>query len=301
MTSEPSEPGTGGDSVGMAGVPSSGGSDNGPPGPSEFAFETNPLPADCVVPDWWANAPAHDGELSFEPTEVFAGYVVAPSDPLPDDDDLVTLYVESRDATTISGAIVFSSGVLPAPGTDPLHGYLPAEQYATIYPEYPNIYWRRLQPPNVWKGYALSLLNGTIDGTRVRFTVHPSEQWRTWCELLAGYPNGLCVPDTQIDDIEDGLAGSAPVDLDLCVIDGLRYDCLKFAMCGGRNLSQYCSCEGCGCSASTIGQHLSFDLQLRDSGELEGSILNGYIPPETPMDEPSYNLNSLVYLTPQSP
>jgi hypothetical protein len=128
----------------------------------------------------------------------------------------------------------------------------------------------------VWGGYALSLRNGEIDGARVRFAVNASEQWRTWCELLAGYPNGMCVPSDRADGF--GVGGdcdnvwSCP---ERCDIDSVRYDCGKFALCTGALFSSeegYCSCEGCGCSASTTAGLVSFELRLQENGELTGSV-----------------------------
>lgn len=260
-------------------------------------YDDNPRPEDCEVPTLWEDATTRDGELAFDPIEIYEGYVVSPRLPLPSDDDVVTLFVESRTDTAISGAIVLGSGDLPAPATDPLRVYFPAEKYE---PRYPGSSWDNLGPARVWSGYALSLREGTVDGARVRFTVNASEQWRTWCELLAGYPNGMCVPSDDADGFGAGGrcddVGSCPERCDVwscperCDIDSVRYDCGKFALCTGALFSSeeaVCSCEGCGCTASVTAGQVTFELRLQDNGELNGSV--------TASGEEAHD----IYLTPQ--
>ncbi len=239
-------------------------------------YETNPSPDDCQAPDSWEGAPAEGGEILFEPTQIYEGYVVYPPSPLLQSDDSVTLFVQSFDDSSITGAIVFGSGAIPAPATDPLHAYLPEEFYPEHQEENDAPPW-----PMVWPGYALSLRDGRVDGTRVRFTVHPIEQWRGWCELLAGYPNGLCVPSTELESLWEPTNSGGAAQIwdplgceDDCSIDGIRYDCGKFLSCTGGDFPEwtYCSCKGCGCTASTVGPYHSFDLQLRDTGALEGAM-----------------------------
>jgi hypothetical protein len=228
-----------------------------------------------------------DGELGFEPIEVFEGYVVDPRPPLPTDDDAVTLFVHTRTETMITGAIVFGSGDLPAPATDPLKAYFPREKYP---PDFPGTSWDNLGYAHLWGGYALSLRDGNVDDARVRFTANTTEQWRTWCELLAGYPNGTCVPSDDAEGFGVGcLSGNVWSCEERCDIDGVRYDCGKFVMCSGLMLSEgeaYCACDGCGCTASPSQGRLSFDLHLDDDGELSGSVTT---------DGESY----LLYLTPR--
>jgi hypothetical protein len=235
---------------------------------------TWPKPEGCQVPNLWENATARDGQLLFEPTQVFKGYVVDPQYPLYVGDDAVTLFVKTFDSTSITGAIVFGSGELPPIATDPLRAYLPPNAYLPDYPDIPP----DTMPPRPWGGYALSLVNGTVEGTRVRFTVHAAEQWRTWCELLAGYPNGLCVPTPYIDNLgEGGYPGTSSECEGLeCRLDGVHFDCAKLGLCVGVGANgtegAYCTCEGCGCTASVSSLHLAFDFQLRDNGALEGVV-----------------------------
>jgi hypothetical protein len=246
-------------------------------------YETNPRPDDCEVPPTWEDATTRDGEVTFEPSEVFDGYVVNPREPLPTDDDSVTLFVDTRTETAISGAIVFGTGELPAPATDPLTAYFPREKYR---PGFPGSSWDNLGYVHLWGGYALSLREGDVDGARVRFTANATEQWRTWCELLAGYPNGLCVPSGDAEGFGGTSCGDVWTCPERCDIDMVRFDCGKYAMCGGGFVEPYCACEGCGCTASITAGQLSFDLHLEENGELSGSVT---------LEGESY----LLYLTPR--
>jgi hypothetical protein len=199
---------------------------------------------------------------------------VNPRAPLPTDDDTVTLFVLSRTETAISGAVVFGSGELPDPATDPLAAYFPKEKYE---PGYPGGSWDNLRDANLWGGYALSLRDGNIEGDRVRFSANVTEQWRTWCELLAGYPNGRCVPEGDAEGYGGTSCGDVWSCPERCDIDGVRFDCGKYVMCAGASLSSnqvYCACDGCGCTASTTDGALTFDLHLDESGDLEGSVTN---------------------------
>jgi hypothetical protein len=256
--------GVGGGTTGVGGGAGSGGQKA-----VSASYETNPRPDDCVAPPLWVEGTTQDGTLACWP--------------LLESDETITLHVRTRTETTLSGAIVFGNGQLPAPASDGLHAYWPREKYE---PGYPYGSWDNLRIANVWGGYALSVRAASVEGTRVRFSVTPAEQWRSWCELLAGYSNGLCVPSTRADGFGGTTCGDVWTCQERCDIDGVRYDCGKFALCTGAfhgTDQAFCTCAGSCCTASTEASKLSFDLHLSGS-ELNGSVT---------ADEQTY----LVYLT----
>jgi hypothetical protein len=258
------------------GAPNAGGSGTtATGGASQVLFDTNPRPADCTTPSGWEDATTLDGKILFEPIEVFRGYVVGPRWPLPESDDQVQVLIKERTETTITGAVIFGSDELPPKATDPLTGYLPEgkDVWSDASHETGDYYWRYALLPSVWSGYALTLSDGTIDGVRVRFAISAAEQWRTWCELVAGYPNGMCVPSEQGDPAACAEAGLATENCEVCVIAGVHYDCMKFSLCTSSNLASrsVCSCAGCGCTASREAATLTFDLRL-EQGQLNGTV-----------------------------
>ncbi len=266
---------TGGTSSGGTQIPVSSGGDSGagatgePPtnsGGTPQITDEGARPDGCEVPGGWEDATVLDGMITFEPLEIYTGYVVNPAFPLPEDDDGVTLFVETRSDTAITGAIMFGDDPLPAPATDPIHGYLPEEHYSFQSNEWAD----PLPLPDVWSGHALSLQQGIIDGPRVQFAAHSTEQWRTWCELLMGYSSGYCAPDDGCSLVGEPCDDQTMTcDMQFCGLDGIVFDPWKANMCSYVHL---CSCEGCGCTASLERGELNFDLRDEGNGELNGTL-----------------------------
>ena len=255
---------------GVAGQ-ATGGTEPSPIADPEVVLDTNPRDPDCSTPAGWEERTAVDGHLDFEPREIWRGYVSDASWPLPPNDDVV-LYVRSRDTETITGAVVFGSGEVPPPATDPLVGYLPASIYD---PSHREDSYDDLRLPEVWGGYALSALSGTVEGVRVRLAVTSAEQWRTWCELVAGYSSGICTQGGGGSSHWDCEETLDPWSCEVCYSGDrendrdVQYQCDKYAIC----TSQVCVCEDGCCTASTETGRLEFDLRLENDGtELNGTI-----------------------------
>jgi hypothetical protein len=229
-------------------VTASGGSQSMPGGPLAGAGG-----ADCTFYEDWSGSTTEDGVMQFAPSEVWRGYTVGNVEGVWDSDQ-VTLYVEARTATSISGAVVFASGELPPPATDPDVGYPPGAYTGVA---------GGANGFGFWKGYALSMRQAVVDGARIRFDVMSGEQYKRWCELQPAYAAGdgfFCVNGNLAQQAPEGCAvGTEWTDM-------TPIDCGKLDLC----MRPACSCLACGCTAST-GSFGAFDLRL------EGDELSGFV------------------------
>ena len=126
--------------------------------------------------------------------------------------------------------------------------------------------------PVLVPGAAMTLQNGTTDGTRVRFTVYINEAYKDWCELQTSYQGQVgmctCVP-----------IGAPTVNAvgDQCTIADpnssgtLTYECGKATMC--TNAGGACICNSSGCAAE-VNNPWEFDLRI--SGDtIQGGLKGG--------------------------
>jgi hypothetical protein len=188
------------------------------------------------------------------------GYVEGATPGSYNDSFRLTIYGASAQAG-VCGTIVYGKGTPPAPATDPDVAYPSAD---TGY----GPYVMTAQGPNpggpgIWgpmPGVAFTIVNGSVDGSRVRFGVAWSELWEGWCELQTAY-DGFCLQN----DAPERRFG--PPD-DCALLDSQRHqtpvDCGKYDLC---LYSFVCECNTTECVASTgpyQGFDLSFDGDLAD-------------------------------------
>jgi hypothetical protein len=172
--------------------------------------------------------------------------------------DTLTLVIRGASvAGGVCGALTVGSGTPPAPATDPDHVYSLA----------PTGYI-----PHVVPGYTFTLLGGTTDGTRVRFSLSESEPWRSWCQLQTSYDWNLdptthdcrCVPDWRVSGMSDGTCRmvASPPFTDIIV------DCNKVSTCIAT--PPPCTCVAAGCDGNLSTTNVAFDLSFA-ADQAEGS------------------------------
>ncbi|HWZ92868.1 MAG TPA: hypothetical protein VNW92_28580 [Polyangiaceae bacterium] len=224
------------------------------------------LPAsDCVdttpLPTWPKPDDCVDGsDLPLVGT--WQGYMENEAAPW---DQLKLVIAGASIAGGVCGTLTVGTGPAPAPATDPNVGYYPAGEPAS----YGGL-------PGVLPGYPMTLLKGTTDGARVRFTVAKVEPYRGWCQLQSGYqstPNFgsscSCIPPFTM------LQGT-PSDPSKCTLfnatypKGLPLDCGKAFQCEpGQSL---CICNATGCDAWPTAADTDIDFDLRfTAASAEGS------------------------------
>ncbi len=120
--------------------------------------------------------------------------------------------------------------------------------------------------PGIYPGYALTLIGGKTDGTRVQFTVADLEYYRSWCQLQSSYE----VNGTTCNCIPSPIVKGPPMDNGPCSVqdtvgDFHTINCEQAFACN----SQVCACSSAGCDANAQAQ-TSFDLRF-DADSAEGS------------------------------
>ena len=176
-------------------------------------------------------------------------------------DDL-TLVINGASVTGgVCGTLTIGTGTPPAPATDPSNP--PGTDRSTG------------ATPGVTPGFPLTLLRGTTDGTRVRFSVAQTEPYRSWCGIQSSYlndaaPNGCsCLPNWAAMGSTSSTPSSGPCTLlDPTHAHNLTVGCAQFQLCViGSNT---CSCNAAGCDASVTGSGADFDLRFT-ANTAEGS------------------------------
>lgn len=209
--------------------------------------DTTPLPV-------WPSTTACAGTSDLPVVGEWHGYVenaIAPWDE-------IFLSIKGANSDGVCGTITIGNATPPAPATDPNLVYPPGT-------------WERV---TLIPGYTLTLLDGTVDGARLRFQVSPPEAYQSWCALQTSYvaklgANGCgCVPGY----VNGILAGD-----NLCpVVDTVagyteKFNCDQASMCGSfstRDTVCICNASGCGPIRDGVGDY--FDLIV--SGDtIEGS------------------------------
>lgn len=99
------------------------------------------------------------------------------------------------------------------------------------------------------EGFAYPIVDGRVDGSRVRASIEPRALWAEWCALQPAYPHGeqyACNPHYQYAGVSpehcwytDPVTGS-PHDI----------DCDRMALC---DLGSACDCDATGCQHATGG------------------------------------------------
>jgi len=235
---------------------------------------TSQEPASVVLPDW-----SELTQCTATPDSPivgkWSGYVEA-ADP----EDTFTLDIRGASETAgVCGTLTFSRPYtdpsIPAdyefsPVTDPELGYPPEFGMIAAF----------TQP---WPSFANTLLQGTLEGQRVRFVVATTEPWREWCSLQT--------PVAGVDGTYGCLAGKAPpVPVVRCAADGActltnplsggpqPVDEGKAALCGALLFhprgttggSATCVCNASGCAARADQSYPLLDL-IFDGSEADGT------------------------------
>ncbi len=235
---------TGGNDVGTGGAGSTahGGSSNAGALPPTDCTDTTPLP---VWPDSSSCAGGSDSPL----VGTWNGYVENGSAPW----DQLTLVITGASMNGgVCGKLTLGAGppLNFPPATDPNVGYPPGHDEAVG------------GSPSISPGYASTILNGTTDGMRVRFSVVPSEPYRGWCQLQTSYNlkslGGCgCLPNMAVmRDMSNGLCEY----YDESHAHDFEVNCGKFSLCNA-GLS-VCKCNAAGCDASMLPGKIDFDLRF---------------------------------------
>jgi hypothetical protein len=158
----------------------------------------------------------------------------------------------------LCGTMTIGAGGPPAPATDPNVGYPPGQ----------NLLVSTFFTSPVVQGFAYTLLDGTMQDGRVRFTLRGNEPWRGWCALqtpiadpannrygcLRTYRSAMVNPSTLDCRIIEDNGTYTPI------------DCGKFMLCGPNSA---CACDAEGCDADP-GMRYPFDLHF-DAASADGA------------------------------
>ena len=132
--------------------------------------------------------------------------------------------------------------------------------------------------PRLVPGAAMTLQNGTTDGTRVRFTAYINEAYKDWCELQTSYQGQVgmctCVPAWASSFSSSGNEQCTSRDPNSGAT--LTFACGKATMC--TNAGGACICNSSGCAAEVNNP---WDFDLRITGDMiKGGIRGGTGAPE---------------------
>ena len=173
-----------------------------------------------------------------------------------DQSDVITVHFDSVSGSAVTGHVTFGARALYAAPTDPDAGYPPSYD------------------PFAYTGTPLSgleftMLDGEVDGDRVRFQVDPREMWQSWCELqtpvaFAGGDTYACLPNSET---MMG-AGSCAVRPDASSA-WEPIACAKLWAC-----QSACTCTETACGTTLLGG-LQFDVAL-DGDQADGSVVGLY-------------------------
>lgn len=230
-------PGAGG-TTSQGGVPSAGGAMSH----GTCTTEVSPLPQ-------WPSSTACAGNTDSPVVGRWHGYIENVGGVW----DELFLDIQGANSDGLCGTFTVGDMPSPSPATDPTQAYHFSDGVGlTFIP-----------------GYASTLLDGRIDGARIRFEVGPTEGYRSWCQLQTSYqrPEGaggggalgcLCLPS---------LSGTVDETPDHCKINysnGTVLTCAQVSQCNG-----LCVCNESGCDA---GGRFNDSFDLTVSGDtIEGS------------------------------
>lgn len=200
------------------------------------------------LPDW----PSCEADGSAA-AETWTGYVQGNSS-LPAQ-GAFTLTLQ-HNGSQVCGSLVFGEPAAPLPAaTDPKASYPPDVDYRTA--EQRGI-----------AGFAYTLLDAKITGSRLQFRLTFAEPWQSWCELQTPYQDDNqragynCLPNEGVralssDDCE--LTGPGP---------SLAISCAQANLC---NLTNVCQCNAERCMAAFDLLSPNGDFQL-DADQAQGML-----------------------------
>ena len=150
----------------------------------------------------------------------------------------------------VVGTVTFGAGNPPPPATDPDAAYPPGAS--------------QLSPVTIAEGFPYTMARGTLEASRLRFTIWETELWSGWCALQPPFPGSpSCLPipgmfsyNTDGTCSYQAASASHPT----------AVDCTKMALCN----AGVCACTDGACAASIYGS-IEFDMALSVNGA-DGSI-----------------------------
>ncbi|HMF40398.1 MAG TPA: hypothetical protein VKQ32_06880 [Polyangia bacterium] len=227
--------------------------DGGPPGSNDGAVRADDGPPPTQPNDAGSDA-REIGVLG--PSTSWTGYVE--NYQFPSGSDVVKIAFASDDAGQVVGTVILGNGTPPPPATDPNVGYPPG--YGA--PQQPVI----VGPPAgyIAEGYAYSMRNGTLVGSRLRFGVSLTDLWQGWCALqtpVAG--SSSCLPNWGGMSSPSGCALLNPATNQYVPVD-----CGKFDLCF---LGMICRCDASGCQVQDYGISDMFDVSINND-RADGSM-----------------------------
>ena len=234
-----SAPGASGGALATAGAGS------GTNQPGQHCTDGTPLPV-------WPSRTACAGTNDLPLVGSWRGYIENQPPPW----DEISLTIEGANSSGLCGSIKFGNDEAPPPATDPNLDYPPGAHSAEL--------GATLSIP----GSALTLLDGTTDGTRVRFRVAQAEAYESWCRLQTPYGSqgGTVCGCLPLGTATNG-AGSCTVSNGSTT---LTVDCGKARLCGA-TAPGACVCNSSVCAA-TRASSIGFDLRFTgDTAEGSGA------------------------------
>jgi hypothetical protein len=186
---------------------------------------------------------------------------------LPDGSNRLTMTLSVAQDGTAIGTLLLGDGALLRPPTDPAVGYPPGAQFPV-----PG------GPLGFFEGFAYTILDGRMTGSRLTFRVAEFELWTQWCKLQTttyAWPGILdadggvvysCVPNGSNGQGPTGCSQFDPV-----AMKDVPSDCGKSELCE----NSPCDCSATGCRVrSATKPDLAFNLVVTDASA-DGTITGG--------------------------
>ena len=241
----------------------------GAAGPSGTGTGQEPTPV--VLPDWselTQCAATPDSPLVGK----WSGYVEAANP-----EDTFTLDIRGASETAgVCGTLTFVSRPYTDPSIPADYQFLPVTDPELGYPPEFGMIAAFTQP---WPGFANTLMQGTLEGQRVRFVAATTEPWREWCSLQTPrasvdgtygcLPEGAivrCAADGACTLTNPPSGGPQPVDEGKAALCGA----LLFHPRGTTGGSSTCVCNASGCAARADFSYPLLDLIFNGS-EADGT------------------------------
>jgi hypothetical protein len=193
-------------------------------------------------------APTHTG--------TWTGY--AENHQFPSGSDAITVTFDAFDASAITGHVVFGPGPAAA-APDPNSVLLEALGYNPYGPQ---------------ENYAYSLVDASLEGERLRFSIVPLEVWNGFC---ASFP-------PIVDEINEGQFGCIPnwaftsdgtEQPGACYLtnpmtgQNEEFDCAQYQFCHG--VLGICECDASACATTEFAAVVTFDVVVGESA-MDGSV-----------------------------
>jgi len=210
---------------------------------------------DSAPPDDWPEPDGCMAASNLPLVGTWNGYFANAGPPW---DSLRLVILGASEAGGLCGTLTIGMGKPLPPATNPDVGYPPGMEIVGF------------GVPLV-QGYSFTLLQGTVQASRVRFGVAYAQVWRGWCALQSVCPDWLntgpvqilgCAPNGPAQASPGGCTITNPMSGEMITID-----CNKYHLCSPD--IGVCDCTQAGCAARA-GSNVTFDM-LFQNDELSGS------------------------------